>query len=280
MKSFDIFFNLIRYKQWIKNLIVFFPIFFAGELFNVDKLVLTVIAFALLCLTAGFGYIFNDIIDAEKDRLHPTKQKRPIASGAIDKKNALLFGFSLFLAAFLISLFISTKLSFVLFLYILNVILYSLFFKHIAYIDMLFIAFAFELRLFAGGFAASVYISKWLFVLTFSVAMMLACGKRIKEFSLDNIEFRSSLKFYNKTFLEAGLIVFSAISLSLFFAYLSAKHIHNIFLYIVSFILVVNYAYNALKNNFGEPTEFILKNKLNFVMLALWAFLFFKEIYL
>ena len=280
MKSFGIFFDLIRYKQWIKNLIIFFPIFFAGELFDFNKLILTIIAFVLLCLTTGFGYIFNDIIDVEKDRLHPVKRKRPIASYAVNKKNALLFGLFLFSAAFLISLLINIKLSFVLFLYILNVVLYSLFFKRIAYVDIFFIAFAFELRLFAGGFAAGVYVSKWLLILTFSVAMMLACGKRIKEISLVNIAFRSSLKFYNKTFLEVGFIVFSAISLSLFFAYLSTKHIYNILLYAVSFILVANYAYNALKKNFGEPTEFMLKNKLNFAMLAFWAFLFFKEIYL
>ncbi|NIA09834.1 MAG: hypothetical protein GWP10_08910 [Nitrospiraceae bacterium] len=249
-------------------------------MFNLNKLIPTIMAFVLLCFTAGSGYIFNDIVDAEKDKWHPVKQKRPIASGIIPPKKAFAFGSLLFISVLLVSFFTNVKLSLVLFLYGLNVVWYSLFFKRIAYIDIFFIAFAFELRLFAGGIAAGVHVSKWLFILTFSVAMMLACGKRLEEINSENKNFRSALKFYNKTFLDAELVVFAALSLLLFFYYLRVRSVHNVLLHIVSFILIANYVYNAFRKHLGEPTEFILKNKLNFIMLALWALLFFKEIYL
>ena len=272
--------KLLRANHWIKNLIVFFPIFFGGELFNSEKLIPAAFAFLSFCLISSSGYIFNDSIDSEKDSLHPQKSKRPIASNAISRNLAVSISLLLFVSALIFSsFFINSKLTVVLLIYIANVILYSLYLKNIAYLDVILISLGFVLRLLGGGISASIVISGWLFSLTFITALMFAGGKRLEEIGELNLAFRTSLKRYNGKILTIITILLGLASVVLFCIYLVQKDRFNLVLVIVTILLVSNYLYSAIKKGCGEPTEFVLKNKINMILLLIWVVLFFKEIY-
>jgi len=173
-----------RPRQWLKNVSLFTCIVFSGWLFQSDKFWQTVYAVFVFSLTTSAVYIFNDIIDAPQDRLHPFKRKRPIASGDLPLPVAL---FSAILIIF-ISLGLAVKISFFFFflnlLYIILHFAYSLKLKHVSIIDVITIASGFILRVYAGAVAVNGHINAWLLLCIISFSLFLAIGKRRSEKTL------------------------------------------------------------------------------------------------
>lgn len=174
----------LRPQQWIKNLAVLAPAFFAGQILNSNNWVLLVWAFVLLSLASSGSYLINDLVDKSNDQLHPLKSHRPIAAGKLHPAlviltAAVLITFSLWAARIFPIYFGLTLAAFVLLQ-----ISYSIFLKKIILLDVMAIAATFSLRVFAGAFILPVPISSWLILTTVTLSLLLAIGKRRGEVTL------------------------------------------------------------------------------------------------
>jgi len=205
-----------RPRQWLKNLAVFTTMLFSGHAFEPEVFSQSLLSFVVFCLLASSGYILNDVLDAPKDRKHPFKKFRPVASGALPVWIALSVSFlcliaGLFLAFGINSIFFLTAASFVLLQY-----LYSLVFKHVSVIDILAITTAYFVRVYAGEAATGYHISIWLSLTALSLALFLATGKRRSELTLLShfqgvvpLDTRNSLTHYSEKLLDAYTAMFA-----------------------------------------------------------------------
>ncbi len=184
VKLFWELFKTVRPRQWIKNFAVFAALILSGALFNPDYQTKSFFAFALFCAFSSASYILNDLFDIERDKLHPFKKTRGIASGAVPPYLALSFAF----AIILISLPLSYKLSPAFFgagiLYLILQLSYSAFLKHIILLDVMVIATGFVLRVYSGVWAIDAHLSVWFLLSVTSFALFLAIGKRRSELTL------------------------------------------------------------------------------------------------
>tara|TARA_Y100000992_G_C21244687_1_gene482642 strand:+ start:719 stop:1498 length:780 start_codon:yes stop_codon:yes gene_type:complete len=172
------FFKLIRFSQWQKNFLVFLPFIMANE-YNFSNIQNSVIGFFIFSFAASVVYIFNDFIDLSKDKLHPTKKLRPIASGAISHSKAkLILIFFLFLSLFLG--FLNKVLIIILAYFSLNII-YSIIAKKIKYIDILLLSSFYIIRIYFGGELNNVEISLWLYIFCTLAFISLVIIKRVNE---------------------------------------------------------------------------------------------------
>lgn len=208
--GFADFLKLMRVAQWYKNLVIFLPLIFFGHFFDASLLFNVFIGFLSLCFISSVNYIVNDIVDMKRDRHHPEKMGRPLASGSVKVGQALfliilLAAFSIALALLLpiyflisvIALFVSTQL-------------YSLFFKNEVFLDIIFIAANFVIRAISGAFIVNTYVSVWLIFCTFFLSLFLSAGKRYADFIFlgDNAEnHRKTLKHYTKEVTTSLMVI-------------------------------------------------------------------------
>ena len=173
-----------RPRQWVKNFAVFTTIIFTGQLFNGELLWLSIRAFIVFCLLSSSNYIFNDILDAPKDRKHPFKKFRPVASGKLSVQAAGIASFLFFLAGMFISYQLGRPFLILATIFILLQYGYTLILKHASVIDILSITTLYFLRVYAGEAATGYHISIWLALAALSLALFLAIGKRRAELTL------------------------------------------------------------------------------------------------
>lgn len=176
-------FKLLRPKQWLKSFVIFIPLFFSGELFNVDYLFLTFWGFISLSAASSSVYVFNDVMDSERDKLHPTKNKRPIPAGLLSKNKAWIICAVMLIVSYLTSVFFVRSEYFVLLItiYILTMVVYSLFLKHHAIIDTITISFGFVLRVLIGAILLQLELSSMLVLTIVGAALFVSFGKRKAE---------------------------------------------------------------------------------------------------
>lgn len=175
----------LRPRQWIKNLVLFAPITFQGQFFNYDYFIKTLIGFFLFSGIASAVYLINDCYDYEKDKLHPVKRNRPIASGVISINFALTIATILIFTIIPYSFFsIGKYFGWVLVIYLLLQLAYNFKLKQVIIIDALTISAGFILRAFAGALAIPVSISSWLILAITGTSLLLAFGKRRAERTL------------------------------------------------------------------------------------------------
>jgi 4-hydroxybenzoate polyprenyltransferase len=266
--------------------LIFFPIFFSKRLFELPVLMSTLYGFAAFSLIASVVYVINDIRDVEKDRAHPTKCKRPIASGAIKPKSAaaiavLLFALSIamnFLAAgFDIWSWV------ILFGYFALNLGYSFGLKNIPLLDVAILASGFLLRLLYGSTVTSIQLSAWLCLTTILASFYLGFGKRRNEYTLESSNKRDVLERYSYNFLDKSMNM--CMTLALVFYSLWTVDISQGFstalIWTVPFLLliVLKYNFNIEKNSDGDPTEVIFKDFLLLGMIVVYAILMFTILY-
>jgi len=209
-------FRLLRPRQWTKNLLLFAALIFAKELFVPHSVLLALLAFAAFCLASSSVYVVNDLLDVERDRLHPEKRNRPIASGAVSRRNALLLAATLTVGALAVSFRIGWEFGAAVTLYICLTHFYSLTGKNVVILDVLLVAFGFVIRAIAGALAIDVPISDWFILCTAFVALFLAVTKRKSELvSLegDVAGIRPVLAQYTETSLNTFIAVTMAATL-------------------------------------------------------------------
>ena len=204
-----------RPRQWLKNLAVFTTVLFTGQLFT-SHFFVSLWAFVAFCLLSSSAYIINDILDVERDRKHPFKKFRPIASGKLPIPTAIAVSAVLLIISIIISAFIGT--SFLLFAVVFIFLQYSYSFvlKHITVIDILAITAAYFLRVYAGEMATGFHISIWLSLAALSLALFLAIGKRRGELTLINSyggvvpkDTRIALSHYSEKLLDTYTAMFA-----------------------------------------------------------------------
>lgn len=180
-------FRLLRVEQWYKNAVVFIPLIFSFNLFNLSLLLLTLAGFVALCLTSSSYYIINDLHDIEKDKNHPEKKNRPIASGRISKSLAILVSIlSICLGVFIAAILSVKFLAFVVLLFLVAM-LYTFHLRNVAFADILTISVNFVIRTVSGIFIVKVPISYWVILCIFFMAMFLVSMKRSSEINLSQI---------------------------------------------------------------------------------------------
>ncbi|HAT4308470.1 TPA: decaprenyl-phosphate phosphoribosyltransferase [Clostridium perfringens] len=269
--------KLMRPKQWIKNFFVFGALIFSYSFLNLNKTIAALIAFILFCLISSTVYIMNDILDVEKDRVHPKKRFRPIASGAISIKQANIALVVLLAISMISSFMINKGLFFILVLYFINNIFYSFKIKNIVILDVISIAVGFILRVIAGGVAIDVSLSGWILLCTFFISLFLGFEKRRNEIiKLEGKanEHRKILDDYSDELLKQ----FSDITLTctvISYAMYTFVAYENAYMMITNIFVVYGlfrYKYLSMKKGEGgSPTETVLTDKSIIIDVILWV---------
>lgn len=179
MKKLKNILKLMRIKHYLKNGLIFLPLIFNSQLFEKKPLLMTFYGFISFCLISSAVYVINDIKDVEKDRMHKIKKNRPIASGAISIKEAILLFIVLTIFSLSINIFIIKKFSSILLisLYLILNIMYSLGLKNIPIIDVVILVSGFVIRVIYGASIMSIEISKWLYLTVMSGSFFMGFGK-------------------------------------------------------------------------------------------------------
>ncbi|MBI6000954.1 decaprenyl-phosphate phosphoribosyltransferase [Clostridium perfringens] len=269
--------KLMRPKQWIKNFFVFGALIFSYSFLNLNKTIYALISFLLFCLISSTVYIMNDILDVEKDRVHPKKRFRPIASGAISIKQATIALVVLLAISMLSSFMINKSLFFILVLYFINNIFYSFKIKNIVILDVISIAVGFILRVIAGGVAIDVSLSGWILLCTFFISLFLGFEKRRNEIiKLEGKanEHRKILDDYSDELLKQ----FSDITLTctvISYAMYTFVAYENAYMMITNIFVVYGlfrYKYLSMKKGQGgSPTETVMTDKSIIIDVILWV---------
>lgn len=265
--------KLIRMKHWLKNGLVFLPLFFSINLFKVNLLCNSFIAFLVFSLTASIVYVVNDINDIEKDKLHPIKKKRPLASGAISKKQAIIttIVIAMLCIGLMIYLYSITKVIWTFVIpvaYLFINILYSKWLKHIPIIDVVIIVTGFVLRVMFGGVSINIEVSKYLYLMIIFGSFYLGFGKRRNEIIKNGDKSRSVLKMYNKDFLDKNMYVALALAVVSYTLWCvdptTVQRIGNDYIFWTIPLLMIIlqlYSLDIEGNSHGDPIEVILSDK-------------------
>ena len=203
----------MRPKQWIKNILVFVALIFSKNVFNIEMLAATAGAFIVFCFVSSSIYILNDLFDIEKDRKHPVKRQRPLASGELSPLLAKVIALTVLGGSLIASFLINLTFSITVIGYVVLQICYFKFAKEIVILDVFFIASGFFLRVIAGAKAIEVPISSWLLICTIFVSLFLGFGKRRHEILLlgaDAANHRKALAEYNLTLLDQMVSIVTA----------------------------------------------------------------------
>lgn len=284
-------FNLLRVNQWVKNLFVFIPIFFAGDLLKAGKLVDVFFAFFAFCFVASSIYIVNDLQDLEADRQHPEKLKRPLAAGVVKPQAAkVIFVILLIVGLWLSYQTRSLAFSFVLLSYFVLNISYSLGLKRLSIVEILIVSSGFVLRAVGGGIVANVEVSQWMLMMIFLLAIFLALAKRRDDLLVSKNSdrlIRKSIQFYNLEYINALLIMMAGIIIVSYLMYVISPEVinrfHSKYLYITSIFViagVMRYLQITLvENKSGSPTRILYYDNFIRVTVLLWITTFYLIIY-
>lgn len=188
----------LRPKQWAKNVFVFAAILFSMNFGRADMWVKVLAAFATFSMFSSAGYLFNDASDVEADRKHPTKRKRPIASGRLPMPVAYVEMALLLGAGAALGWWVSPWLVLIASLYLVTTLSYSFYFKHVVILDVMFISAGFLWRAAAGAVAIDVAISPWLMTCTAFVSLFFGFNKRRGELTLMEEQAKTTRKILSE----------------------------------------------------------------------------------
>ena len=286
---------LIRPHQWIKNIFVFLPMFFAGHINNAEYWKESLIAFFSFCFASSSLYCLNDILDKESDRNHPVKRKRPIANGTITPRQGYsIMAITLLVAGSLLLLLnnytsIMSTGAMILAYYILN-IAYTLKLKHIALIDVFVISTGFVLRLLTGGIVTGIWLSHWIILLTFLLALFLALAKRRDDvviYENAGIEARKNVTRYNIQFINQAIPIVASVTMVCYIMYTVSPDViermgtPHLYLTAIPVLLgILRYLQLTIVDaKSGSPTKIMLTDSFIHLCLIIWINSFLLLIY-
>ena len=263
---------------------MFLPLIFSGNLFNHELLLKTIIGFCTFSLMCSVVYIVNDIRDAEKDKNHPTKRNRPIASGLVSIKQAIMIAavccaISIFLT---LLVFGWTGLLCEIIYLVLN-ILYSMKLKDIPIVDIAILVSGFFLRMLFGSAITGIMISTWLFLTVIAISFYLGLGKRRNEIRVNNPdggETRKVLSFYNYAFLDKNMYMCMALA-NVFYALWAADHAIGEMIWTVPLVIIISMKYSLIVegDSDGDPIEVILHDWFLLALAGIYAISVFLMMY-
>ncbi len=285
------YFKLMRVKHYIKNVIIMLPLIFSGKLFDIGLLQRTLVGVVGFSFMSSVIYIINDIRDAENDRNHPTKCKRPIASGEISMKSAHIFALVFFLVSLIINYYINKGAweGWVFFiLYFMLNISYSLGLKNIPIVDVAILVSGFLLRLLFGSAITGIEISKWLYLTVISLSFYLGLGKRRNEGGKQTDgNTRKVLKFYNYNFLDKNMYMCMALAIAFYSLWsVDSVTVYRVgssnLIWTVPLLILVCMKYSSIVegNSDGDPVEVVFQNKMLLGLVAIFGLTTMGIIYL
>jgi len=273
----------MRPKQWLKNSVIFAALVFDRQLgpSHLDAVLRTLAGFGVFCMLSGVVYMINDIADIEADRQHPKKRTRPIASGELSIRAAILSSCVILAVLTPISIWLSPNFALVALAYFVLNLAYSRWLKHIVLIDVIAIALGFVLRVAAGVTLIQVTrFSPWLYICMTLGALFIGFGKRRAELVLlaqDANSHRKVLDGYTLPFLDQCILIVSSTTIIAYSLYtFSAPNLpeNHIMMLTVPFVLygVFRYLYiNQVENQGGAPEDVILSDRPLQVTVLLWG---------
>ena len=285
---------LIRPKQWAKNVFVLLPMFFGRQLTDPATLQSSLLVFAAFSFIASSVYCINDLIDVEADRQHPVKCKRPIASGAVSRKQGWLLTVVMALLSAATVLTLSNHIWQVLAVlagyYLLN-IAYCTRLKNYAIIDVCVIAFGFVLRILAGGVATGISVSRWLVLMTFLLTLFLSLAKRRDDVLRMNATGKAPRKNtirYNLTFINQAITITASVTTVCYIMYCVSPEVVAAFgtpnLYLTTIFVIIGllrYIQLAVVDEqSGDPTKIVWKDRFTQLVILAWLSSFLFLIYL
>jgi 4-hydroxybenzoate polyprenyltransferase len=280
----------MRPHQYIKNLFIFLPLFFALKITDTELLGNAFLAFIAFSLTASAIYTLNDYHDIEEDKQHPKKKKRPLASGAITKLEAIFIMIVLFFAGFSLMASFSVNAVAILSLYIIINILYSFYLKHVAILDVTIIAIGFVLRLFIGSVVTGIVLSMWIVIMTFLLALFMALAKRRDDVLIyldTGKKMRKVIDGYNLQFLDTAMAIMASVVIVAYTIFTTSaevvKRFHSEYLYLTALFVILGIMrylqITFIMEDSGSPTKIVLKDRfLQFTIIS-WLVAFIWILY-
>ncbi len=282
MNTFKYILLSMRPSQWTKNGLLFAGLVFSGRLTNPLDVAMSLRAFLIFCVGSGCIYIFNDIIDREKDLAHPYKKKRPIASGQLPELVAEIVAVILMSLSVALSYYLfNTAFFIVYFTYLIFMVAYILMLKHVVILDIIIVASGFVLRAIAGAVVLSVEISPWLIICTFLMALFMLMGKRRHELIILNKDahlHRSILSEYSLEFIDQMIAIVTSCTIMAYCLYTFAEQTvlrlnTNLMPLTIPFVMygIFRYLYLTHKKNLGgSPELLIIKDIPMLINILLW----------
>ena len=289
--------KLMRIKHYLKNILIFLPLIFGQALLDSNKLLMCVIGFISFCLMSSCVYIINDLKDVEKDKKHPIKCKRPIASGEISKRSSKILAVLLFAISIVLNIliyFLSNDIKKVIFsvslelLYFIINICYSFGLKNYPIIDVVILVFGFVDRILYGSVLTDIAISKWLYLTVISGSFYMGFGKRRNEIIKQGDTSRDVLKRYPKEFLDKFMYV--CVTLTIVFYSLwcvdenTISRIGNGYVSAtIPIIMVILMKYSLdieNDNSYGDPVDVVFHDKILIALIGVLALAILGILYL
>ncbi len=268
---------LLRPGQWIKNLFLFAALIFSKSIDQPSCILFALHAFICFCMASSTVYIFNDMYDIEKDRMHPRKCMRPLASGTISIKGAQMLITILTPAVLGLSFMLNNGFGLIISAYLLNNLMYTLYVKNLIILDVMSIALGFILRVSGGAVAIGVTVSPWLLLCTFLLALFLGFSKRRSEFFVfreEDKSHRATLEHYTPEFIDSMLSIVTASTLISYSLYTFYAADSKYLMATIPFVLygIFRYQYIIYNKKAGEnPEEVVLTDKHLLIDILLWV---------
>ena len=276
------FIKLLRVKQWVKNAFILFPIIFSGQLYNLQRWGVCFLTFAGFCLISSGIYILNDFLDRKQDRLHPKKSRRPLAQKVFNTPTVFVMILTILTGGLWLCHLADDLILYTAGIYIILHLVYNYYTKKIVILDVIFVAAGFQIRVWAGSFAAGVLPSIWLQLCVFLLALFLGFTKRRHEISTlrDHApDHRSVLAHYTTYLLDQIIIICSTLTIVFYGLYTISPEIiarvgnHNM-VYSIGFVTygIFRYLYLVhVKKTGDDPGEVLLSDKALIVNILLWV---------
>ena len=265
--------KLIRIKHWIKNLLIFLPII-CGNALNYKNFYISLLGFFSFCFISSSIYIINDIKDSEKDKLHPRKMNRPIASGQISKKLGIIISLVLLMLSLIFNSLANMSLFnyslILLLIYLIDNILYTFGLKNMAIVDIILLTLGFVIRIYYGAYLTNIVVSNWLFLTIMSSALFSGLGKRKKEL-IYNKNTRVALKDYDETFLDRFQYISLTLALVFYSLWTMEKNVKYL-VYTIPLLIIIfmKYSLNLEKDSEGDPATILYSDKVLFSLCIIY----------
>ena len=272
------YFKILRPKHWVKNFLVFAPLYFANA-FNLISVATTIVGFIVFCLVASSIYIINDLIDYEKDRTNPHKLDRPIAKGTVKKKEAITICILCLLIATVLCISLPIYFTITLLIYSLMNVAYMLKLKNLVIIDVICLALGGVMRIVAGGFLANVEVTKWILVCVFFLGLFMGFSKRRGEVAIENensikrkVAVEYSLNILDKFIISSGILALICYALFTLDANVIEKFNAPHLYWTIPFPTYGIFKYTMLipKTENTDPTHILYKDKSLILFIVIW----------
>lgn len=271
-----------RPYQWVKNVVLFAPLIFAGQLLDPDAIRRTCLSLVVFCLASGGTYIVNDLADRRVDRFHPTKKRRPIAAGTLSVPVARVAAAVFLGAAILLAWELHPSLARIVGLFLLLNLAYSLWLKRWVIVDVMALSLGFVLRIWGGAVVIDVVPSHWLQLSIFFLALFISLTKRRQELvhlHAKALRHRKVLSNYSAAFIDQMTAILTAVVILCYALYtVSPEVTHRLgtaaFIYTVPFVVYAMFRYLYLvhiRKEALDPSEALLSDRPMLLSTLAWT---------